>query len=193
MLYILTGCAGFLVLHLFDLVSIKRWPLAKPFTWLLGSGLLIYALVMISLQPAKLLLPVWSFWFGWFALALSWLLLIYSLFLNLPFRRTYLTAGVGDELVRTGLYALVRHPGVHWFTVFLFSLVLVTRSSLFIIAAPIFIIIDIALVIVQDKIIFDGMFPGYASYRQTTPMLLPNRQSIKACLGSLRKLELKAD
>lgn len=167
--------------------------MAKPFTWLLGSGLLIYALLMISLQPDKLLLPVWSFWLGWLALVLSLLLLIYSLFLNLPFRRTYLTAGVGDELVRTGLYALVRHPGVHWFTVFLFSLLLVTRSSLFIIAAPIFIILDIALVTVQDRIIFGGMFPDYASYRKTTPMLLPNRQSVKACLNSLKRIEVKAD
>lgn len=176
-------------MHLFDLVSIKKWPLAKPFIWLLGSALLIYALVMISLQPDKLLLPVWSVWVGWFALTLSLPLLIYSLFLNLPFRRTYLTAGVGDKLVRTGLYALVRHPGVHWFTVFIFSLVLVTKSSLLIIAAPVFIILDIVLVIVQDRIIFGRMFPDYDKYRQETPMLLPNRQSIKACFSSFRKLK----
>ena len=118
MIYIVIGCLGFLVIHLFDIVSLKRIPRAKPFIWILGSGLLGYALTMACLQPDKLLLPVWSTWLGWVILPIALFLMIYSLFINLPFRKTYIVTGVGDKLITTGLYALVRHPGVYGFIIF---------------------------------------------------------------------------
>jgi len=186
MIYIALGCLGFLLIHLFDVVSLRRLPGAKPFTWVLGSGLLIYALVMECLWLDKLPLPTWSIWLGWALLTVSLLLLIYSLFINLPFRKTYVATGVGDKLIRTGMYALVRHPGVHWFILLMLSLILISRSSLLLIAAPIFILLDIALVVVQDKFLFGRMFNGYDSYRQETPMLVPNRQSINAFINSLK-------
>ncbi len=188
MIYIATGCLGFLVIHLFDIVSLKRLPGAKPFTWILGSGLLLYGLVMVCLQANKLPLPIWSTWLGWTLLTLSLFPLIYSLFINLPFSKTYIATGVGDKLIRSGLYALVRHPGVHWFILILLSLILVSRSSLLLIAVPIFILLDIVLVIVQDKFVFVRMFDGYDSYQQETPMLVPNRQSINAFINSLKQL-----
>ena len=187
MIYIAIGCLGFLVIHLFDVVSLKRLPGAKPFTWILGSGLLGYALVMACLRSDKLPLPIWSTWLGWALLSISLFLLIYSLFINLPFRKTYIATGVGDKLIRTGLYALVRHPGVHWFILFLLSLILVSKSSLLLMAAPIFILLDIVLVIVQDKFFFGRMFDDYDSYRQETPMLVPNRQSLNAFINSLKQ------
>jgi len=67
------------------------------------------------------------------------------------------------------------------------SLILVSKSSLLLIAAPIFILLDIVLVIVQDKFFFGRMFDGYGSYRQETPMLVPNRQSINAFINSLKQ------
>ncbi len=187
MIYMATGCLGFLLIHLFDIVSLKRLPGAKPFIWTLGSGLLVYALVMACLQSHKLLLPIWSTWLGWALLTISLLLLIYSLFIDLPFRKTYIATGVGDKLIRTGLYALVRHPGVHWFILLMFSLILVSKSSLLLIAAPTFILLDIVLVIVQDKFFFGRMFADYDSYRQETPMLVPNRQSVNAFINSLKQ------
>lgn len=187
MIYITVGCLGFLIIHLFDIVSLKRLTGAKPFTWILGSGLLVYALVIACLQSDKLLLPTWSSWLGWALLSTSFLLLLYSLFFNLPFRKTYIATGVGDKLIRTGLYALVRHPGVDWFILLLFSLVLVSKSSLLLIAAPIFILLDIVLVVVQDKFFLGRMFDSYESYRQETPMLVPNRQSLNAFVNSLKQ------
>ena len=185
--YIAIGCLGFLIIHIFDVVSLKRLPGAKPLTWILGCGLLVYALVMICLQADKLLLPLWVSWPGWVLLSISFLLLVYSLFINLPFRKTYIATGVGDKLVKSGLYALVRHPWVHWFIIALLSLILVSRSSLLLIAAPIFILLNIVLVIAQDRFFFGRMFHGYDSYRRETPMLVPNRQSLNAFIGSLKQ------
>jgi len=187
MIYIATGCLGFLLIHLFDIASLKRLPGAKPLIWILGSGLLVYALVMAGLQSHKLPLPIWSTWLGWALLTISLLLLIYSLFINLPFRKTYIATGVGDKLITTGLYALVRHPWVHCFTLILLSLILVSKSSLLLIASPIWILLYILLVVIQDKFFFGRMFDDYDSYRQETPMLVPNRQSINAFINSLKQ------
>ena len=188
MIYIAVGIFGFIVIHLFDLVSLKRIPSgAKPGVWTVGSGLLVYSLIMLCLKSNTLPLPIWSTWLGWGLLTLSLFLLIYSLFINLPFRKTYIATGVGDRLITTGLYALVRHPWIHCFTLFMLSLILVSKSSLLLIAAPIFILLNILLVVIQDKFFFGRMFAGYDRYRKETPMLLPNRKSISACISSLRK------
>jgi len=187
MVYIALGSLGFLVMHFFDIVSLKRIRGAKPCTWILGSGLLVYSLIMLCLRSDKLLLPGWSTWLGWALLSTSLLLLIYSLFINLPFRKTYVATGVGDKLITTRLYALVRHPGVHWFIVLMLSLVLVSGSKLLLIASPIWILLDILLVVIQDKFFLGRMFKEYDSYRQETPMLLPNKKSVSACMRTINQ------
>jgi len=190
MTYIAIGALGFTIIHLFDLVSLKKTPKAKPIVWSIGSGLLVYSLIKICLAPDKLLLPAWSTWLGWWVFAVSFPLLIRSLFISLPFRKTYVTTGIGDQLITTGLYALVRHPGVIWFTLFMLSLIPISKSSLLLFAAPIFISLDIVLVIIQDKFIFGRMFDGYNHYRRETPMLLPNKKSVNAFLRSIRQVRL---
>ncbi len=187
MTYIVAGIAGFFIIHLCDLAAIKRIRTAKPVTWILGGSLLICALVMLSLWPDKLPLPLWSTWLGWALLIIAAPLLVYSLFVNLPFRKTYIATGVGEKLITTGLYALVRHPGAHWFTLLMLSLILAVKSTLLLIAAPIFILLDIAAVVIQDKFFFGRMFTDYDSYRHQTPMLVPNRKSIRAFTNSLRQ------
>ena len=187
MSYIVLGGLGFLVIHSFDIVSLKKIPVAKPITWTLGTGLFIYSLVMICLRSDKIILPLWSTWLGWALLSISLLLLTYSLFINLPFRKTYVATGVGDKLVKTGLYALVRHPGVHWLTVLILSLLLISGSKLLLIASPIWILLDILLVVIQDKFFLGRMFDGYDSYRRETPMLVPNKKSVSACIRSINQ------
>lgn len=192
MIYITLGIFGFIIVHLFDIVSLKRVPSgAKPCVWAIGSGLLVYSLIMLCLQSNTLPLPIWSTWLGWGLLTLSFFLLIYSLFVNLPFRKTYIASGVSDRLIKTGLYALVRHPWIHCFTLTLLSLVLVSRSSLLLIAVPIWVLVNIPLVIIQDKFFFGKMFPGYNSYRRETPMLVLNRRSLNTFLKGLRPVRTK--
>ncbi len=187
MIYVALGCLGFLIIHVFDIVSLKRIPAAKPAIWVLGSGLLAYSVIMACLTPDKLSLPAWSTWFGWALLSISLSLLIYSLFINLPFRKTYIITGVSDRLITSGLYALVRHPGVMWFILLMVSLILVSSSRIILIASPIWILLDILLVVIQDKFFFGRMFAGYDAYRQKTPMLVPNQRSISAFIRSLKQ------
>ena len=191
MTYIALGILGFLIIHLFDFVSLKRIPLAKPLIWGAGSGLLGYGVVMVYLTGDRLPLPAWSIWLGWLLLIVSLLLLIYSLFINLPFRKTYITTGVGERLITTGLYALIRHPWLYGFSLLMLSLILLSSSSLMLVAAPIWVLLDILLVVIQDRFFFGKMFPGYKKYRQQTPMLLPNRKSVIAFISFLRQAKAK--
>lgn len=192
MIYIALGILGFIIVHLFDIVSLKKIPSGvKPCVWTIGSGLLAYSLIMLCLQSNILPLPIWSTWLGWGLLTLSLFLLIYALFVSLPFRKTYVTTGVGDKLITTGLYSLVRHPGVMWFILFMLALILVSKSSLLLIAAPIFILLDTVLVIVQDKFFFIRMFDGYKQYQRETPMLMPNWRSLNTFIKGLRPAKAK--
>lgn len=187
MIYIAAGILGLIIIHIFDIVSSRKISSGvKPCVWIMGSGLLGYSIVMLCLESNILPLPLWVTWLGWGLLTLSLFLLVYSLFINLPFHKTYIATGTGSKLVKTGLYALVRHPWIHCFTLVLVSLILVSKSSLLLIAAPIFILLDVVLVIVQDKFFFVRMFDGYRQYQQETPMLVPNRRSINAFIEGLR-------
>jgi protein-S-isoprenylcysteine O-methyltransferase Ste14 len=186
-IYIAVGVLGFVIIHLCDPVAIKRLPFLKPITWGLGVSLVAFATVNAFLWPAKLSLPDWSWWLGWVLMFSSALLVAYSLFINLPFRKTYILPGVGERLIKSGFYALVRHPGVLWSVIFILSLVLVSRSQLALIASPIFVGLDLLAVILQDTLFFGKMFPGYDRYKEETPMLIPNVKSMRAFADSLKR------
>lgn len=190
MVYIGIGIFGFIVIHLFDLVSLKRIPFGvKPIVWTAGFAILFFSLINMCLQSNTLPLPDSMTWVGWFLLAVSLMMITFALFINLPFRKTYVDTGVGDKLIKTGLYALVRHPGVYWVALFFFSLVFISKSHFMLIAAPIFVVLNTALVIVQDKYFFLKMFEDYDKYQKETPMLVPNKRSMKACINSLKRRE----
>jgi hypothetical protein len=40
--------------------------------------------------------------------------------------------------------------------------------------------VDVIVVVIQDRVFFDRMYPGYPAYRKTTPMLIPNWYSLAA-------------
>ncbi len=189
--YILLGVTGFLFIHLFDIFALKKWPLVKPLSWFLGSGLLVYAAVMACLGTEKLSLPNWVIWLGWPMLVASAVILINSLFINLPFKRTYIERGSSNQLITTGLYLLVRHPWFHGFFLIIISLILLTGSTLITYALFTWAPLVILLIFIQDRFLFHRMFPGYYNYQKNTPMLIPNKKSIKAFINELGHFQTK--
>ena len=187
MLYITLGALGSLIINLFNINSVKRIPFLKMLIWLAGTSLLVYSVVMVAVSADKLALPLWTLWAGWLLMAISMLLLAYSLFINIPFARTYLGGGSEEKLVTGGLYALVRHPWLPSFSLLLISLIPVSQSRLSLVAAPVWILLNVILVFIQDKVIFPRVFNGYEQYRQQTPMLIPSRKSITAFVGQYRR------
>lgn len=187
MVFVGLGGLGFLMGYAFELSSMKGTPGLKPLLWLMSVGLVGYSLAQVCLRSERFGAPGWLGGLGWGLLPVAVLLLSYSLFLELPLRRTYITPGPGPRLVRSGTYALVRHPTVLWFGLLLFSLLMVSRSYLLALALPLWLFLDIQWVRLQERQLRQA-FPDYPDYQRTTPMLIPNRQSLVACLRSLRPL-----
>jgi protein-S-isoprenylcysteine O-methyltransferase Ste14 len=188
MIYILLSVCAVGIVHFCDPIAIKKLPFLKPVVWIIGMSVIAYSAIMTCLWPDKFELPIWTTWFGWILLVLAVCLLGYSLFISLPFRKTYINSGIGDRLVTTGFYALTRHPGVLWMVLLLIGLILVSKSYLMLIAAPIFFLVDVVAVVIQDRFYFGRMFSGYADYRKHTPMLLPNKKSIKEFFLSIKMM-----
>jgi protein-S-isoprenylcysteine O-methyltransferase Ste14 len=184
--YIVLGVLGFVIAPLFEVFSLKRVPGLKQCVGALTVGLILYATIRVCMSSDRLDLPPWLSYVGCVVLGVALVLLVHSLFLSLPLRQTYVESGVGDTLVRTGAYALVRHPGVLWYLLLLVSLVLVFKARLLLIAAPVWLLMDVLYVTIQDKFLFGRMFAEYDNYRCETPMLIPTRKSAGACLRSLR-------
>ena len=185
--YIIIGMLGFVAGFLSDWVSFKGIRVAKLVMWGLSYGLILYALVMLCLTPDRIPVPGWLSFLGVAISGLSGLLLVYSLFVSLPAKTTYVTDDGGYELVRTGMYALVRHPGVLWLAFLLIGLVLATKSRLLLFALPVWMLLDVLWVILQEKFFFGRMFPDYDSYRRETPMVIPNRKSLGVFFSRLKQ------
>ena len=185
--YVLLGSMAFLFAFSFDLAALKGIAHLKQALGLAFTLLFSFALLMVCLQAERFPLPNWLSWVGWPLLVVSTCLLVYSIFLEIPFKQTYAMDGVGDKLVKTGTYALVRHPGVLWFGLFLLALIVISRSKLLLIAAPLWFSLDVLWVWIQDCFYFPRIFPGYEQYKRETPMLIPTRESIVKCVKTLRK------
>ena len=178
--YILIGILGFLAGYAFELVSGKRLPGVRPALFLVAAGLLLYSLVMICLTSGRLWLPTWAVALGWVTLPISSLLFIRSLFFELPIEATLGTSKFESYLVTTGTYAIVRHPTVPLFLLVLASLLLVSRASLLLIAIPIWGTLDILWIFLQERLVLSKIFPDYEQYRESTPMLIPGRRTMRA-------------
>jgi len=186
MLYIELGVLGFIIAFIFDWASLKNMRVTKPVAGLMAAALLIYSTIMICYSPTKFDMPIFLRIVGGVLLVIFLFLLIYSLFIELSFNRTYVKRGISGGLVTTGTYALVRHPGVIWLAVVFLALALLYPSITLFIAITVWWFVDIIYVTIQDKYLFPKMFPGYHEYKKQTPFLIPTKRSFFACLKTLR-------
>lgn len=185
MIYILTGAAAFIFLFFFDVFTLNNDGIKKKVFGITGLSLFIFSAVRVTMISEKIDFPIGLriiaaiFWLG------AMFLLVYSLFLELPFIKTYGKEEHSNELIDTGTYALCRHPGVLWFGLMFLFFFFVTGARLIVPAAITWTSIDILHVYIQEKIFFPKMFPKYKDYMETTPMLIPTKESVKKCLSTL--------
>ena len=185
-MYVLLGCVGFLAGFSLESAVTQRIPGLRRVLWGAAYGLVAWSLCMVSLQGMRLDIPAWLSVVGWGLLPVALLLLLYSLFFELPFRSTYLRSRPDSHLVTSGTHALVRHPAVLWYGLLLVSLLFVTRSQLLLVALPLWLGLDIVWVVLQERLSLPRTYSYYQRYRISTPMLVPNWHSLRACLATLR-------
>lgn len=173
------GVASILLAGVFELLHHARLVFLKRVVVAAAMGSFLCALWCILQQPPTLPLPAWGVPIG-IALGVSGALLsVYSLGIELCFSRTYLRTAPAHALVDSGTYALTRHPGVLWLALFLVGLLFACRTHVLLLAAPIWLALDVGLAWWQDRFVFPQQFPEYARYRQNTPMLWPTRTSLE--------------
>ncbi len=186
MIYILIGICGFLAVYAFDCASLNNLRVTKRLIGLLSIALLVYATIMVCIIPVKFHLPFFTLPLGVGLLVVSLCLLVYSLFIEIPFRSTYAQDGTSNKLITTGTYALARHPGVLWLALVYISLALLFPSTTLFIAVTVWLIMDVIIVTLQDKLSFPKMFRAYREYQLKTPFIIPTKQSISTCLKTIK-------
>jgi len=183
MYYVILGALSFLLMFGFDVYTLKNNGFMKALLGLTGLGLFIYATVMVVILPSEGVgLPQWLQVTSLMLCILFTLLLIYSLFLELPFMNTYGKEEHNNKLMTAGTYGLCRHPGVLWFGFAFLFLFLATESWLVFGAFIVWTLMDIVYILLQEKYIFVVMFPDYKEYQHQTPLLIPTKASLKKVL-----------
>jgi len=182
---VLAGGAAFLLGPLIDWAVYNKKNGLTLVLWIAFGLLLGYGLVTAVRHPVKVeLAPYWSL-AGWLLTVAGAALSLYSVFWEVsPARhpQASATASAGPHLVMDGTYALTRHPGVLWFGLLVLGLFLVSRSRIMLVAGPVWTALDALWVLLQERFFFHRMFPEYAHYCQTTPMLLPTPASVRRFL-----------
>jgi len=79
-----------------------------------------------------------------------------------------------DLFIRTGLYAVWRHPIYLFYTLALIGVALVWGSGgMLLISIPAFILLEAVYVVVEEKILVRRFGDQYLNYRKITPLVLP--------------------
>lgn len=181
MTYIALGCVGFLFFYIFDWNKIRFVHRSLNAFFALGIITLAYATIgLLRTGTVSFTVPLpMRFLFLLFAF-LSISLQFYALFFALPFTDTYWNNGEKKKVIIRGIYGMCRHPGVLFFFFFYFFLWLGTGNHLVLVAAVMWTAMDVLHVYVQDRWMFPKSLLHYEMYQQTTPFLLPTRNSLKA-------------
>lgn len=188
MFSIILGSIGFLCYFVYDINSVtkKNQILQRGFT--VGSSLVFLGTIRMLIDgwanrnQNVLICLLWSV-FG----IVMFILLIYTLFFALPFNTTYVEKSNEREAYTEGVYALCRHPGVLWYAGMYISFLLIVYSLEMLWCVMIYIGWNLAYIIFQDMIIFPKTFTNYEEYKKMTPFLIPNRQSLRRCIRTLKK------
>jgi protein-S-isoprenylcysteine O-methyltransferase Ste14 len=178
--YVLIGLLSFVFLAGADWATYKEIRYLKAVLWVSVIPLSLYATVMAWVDTARFAFPEVLSMLAWFPLVVFFALFLYSLYFEIPFRKTYVGREQPKRVVTGGTYTLTRHPAFIWFIIWIVSSVLASRSVTLLVAAPVWITAYIVCMCIEDKLTSRGHFAEeYREYQRETPMLIPTRRSIR--------------
>ncbi len=185
-LYILAGTLSVAGIGAIDLVSVRVAKLSKPFIMLVSIFLFIASLILLIRNSNIFVFPLYVRIAGFTVAAVAAVLFIFTLFIEIPIS-TYTSSHGHVRVIDTGTYALSRHPGVIWMALFLSGILCAAGTRLLLIAGPIWLVGDLVLVVLQDKVVFPKRFGvEYDEYKKSTPMIMPTYASIVRCVHTFK-------
>lgn len=179
MMYIILGIIGFRLLFVSDYCGLREKSVFKNLSAFLGTFLIFFSSVMLLTQNYRFYVSIQYRIIG-SLLGIGFLLLmIYSIVIEVS------KSDNEKILITTGTYALSRHPGVIWFFFYYMAGSFAFGNYIVLIAGVIWTIVNIAYVILQEKLIFKHIFINYDDYTKQTPMIIPTINSFKKCLTTI--------
>lgn len=177
MIYVLTGALSFVLFLLFDIQKAKG--ARHVVIWFLAGAFMLFASTVMLLVPALFAArEPWRNMFG--VLAVGWFAVyLYVLFGALPAKQVY-AEEKAQVVIKTGPYALCRHPGGWCFLLVYWSLYLFSGGTGMLAGAILFPVLNFLYIFIEDRYLFPQYIAGYADYQREVPFLLPNRRSIRA-------------
>ena len=177
--YILIGILGFAFMAGADWATYKKVSFLKPILWFVIIPVFFYAIVMAWIDTTRFDLPSITSTVAWIPLIFFFGLFIYSLYMEIPLKRTYIDSPQPTKVVTNGTYSLCRHPAALWFGIWIISAVLVSRSVTLAVAAPIWIVAHVGCLFWEEKLCrLEDFGDEYKLYQELTPMLIPTVTSI---------------
>lgn len=187
---IAAGTVSFIFILASDWADWRKFPALKTACFFAGAALLLYAVLSLFLSQDRFTLPAGVRIAGGVSAGVFFLLLVYSLFLEVPFLHTHPAAAAGRTVVSEGTYALTRHPGVLFLFFFHASLVAVRGSRPLLLALPVWTLANVALVGIEDAVLFPRIFgSAYDDYKKSVPFILPTPGSLRRCCATFPGLK----
>lgn len=185
--WLIAGGFAFLLFYLYDINGVRVQNRFFKYSFFAGCALLLVATAgLIGAMPKEVFEKPRFYIFS--VLGLAFLcLLVYTLFFALPFKKTYVKEDGKPTVYTSGIYALCRHPGVLWLTLFYGFMWLATAQTIMLWAFLLFSLLDLIYVILQDKWIFPITLNGYEAYQKSTPFLIPTYRSFRRCFQTMRQ------
>jgi protein-S-isoprenylcysteine O-methyltransferase Ste14 len=188
MLYVFAGALAFVLLCAADLLFLRGTVVGKAAAFSAASASFVFGFAGSITMSRPLGLPHALRAAGWVLGAVTFLLVVFSLVVEVPTLYLYLTSGRERKLVTTGFYAMSRHPGVVWFSLFMVSLAAATDARTLAIATPVWIAMDVLHVTWQERVYLVRVYGDeYRRYQAEVPMLIPRLASIRRGIESLRR------
>lgn len=180
--YSIIGAFSYILFYIYDINEIKKFHKILKGTFILGLIIQIGATIGIIFDNLEYFkISIWGIAIAIFGITF----LIYALFFALPFKETYIKIGEKRTVYSKGLYAMSRHPGVIFYIIFYFGLVILQPNILTISTYIIWSLLNIGYIIFQDLWTFPRAFDDYHKYRQNTPFLIPTIKSIKSSIKTI--------
>ncbi|HKM05719.1 MAG TPA: hypothetical protein VJ869_01915 [Sphaerochaeta sp.] len=161
----LLGATGYLLAGLYDVAILNDKPLLRKFLY---SGFFItalpYPVIFFSwVSP----LPGFIAWIIFAFVIVFALLLVYSVILEIA-----LFSGSSGKLYQGGTYKISRHPGFIWYSIINVLVSIYYWNYRITMLCIGFILCNLLLITIEDRIFFPKMFAEYEEYRKNTPFFL---------------------
>lgn len=174
MLYLAIGVAGFAAVAFYDLAQLRGKRGIATLLSSIGYLCIVASIVSLLLSVGPPNRPLDVLALELLVTALSFFLLVYSVLIEIPLARRRRPASPRSEVISDGFYGMVRHPGFLWFVLVWASITLIYYQDAVVARVGLcLIVLDFALVLLEDAVFFPRIFAGYDDYKRRVPFLIP--------------------